>query len=59
MTDYNPKDDLKEFFRILAIVETNDDGDKEFHPVFISSCRVGLTEKMNKLLKRLEDFANT
>lgn len=44
---------LRRFFEILATRETTDRG-TEFSPVYISSCRVLLTQELGKILKELK-----
>lgn len=56
--DDQVKQDLKRFFQILNIKEVSDN-DREFSPVFISSCRVMLTKELGPILTRLEAFANS
>ncbi len=49
---------VRRLFEILDAKETNDDGDKEFHPVYISSCRIMSTHELEFLLKRMKELVN-
>ena len=55
--DNNLKGLVKELFSYLDIVEVSDSG-KEFHPIFISSVRVLLTDKMSKCLTKMKELVN-
>ncbi len=55
---YNPKEDLKQFFYLLNIVEESDNG-REFRPNYISSCRVMDSARLGEILQRLEEYAKT
>lgn len=55
-TNYNPKDDLKTFFRLLNMVEESDSGNT-FRPTYICSSRAADMNKINEALSRLEDWA--
>jgi len=46
---------VKEFFEILGTVEESDSG-KEFHPVFISSCRVMKTKRLGEIFKEMKNI---
>jgi hypothetical protein len=46
---------VKEFFLILDTVEESDSG-KEFHPVYISSCRVMTTKRLNEIFKEMKEI---
>jgi hypothetical protein len=48
---------IKEFFKILDIVEESDSG-TEFHPVRITSCRVLLTIRIKEILNELKELVN-
>jgi hypothetical protein len=48
---------IKEFFKILDTVEESDSG-TEFHPVFISSCRILFTKRIEEILKELKELVN-
>lgn len=48
---------VRRFFEILDTKETNDDGDRDFHPIYISSCRVTSTHELNHLLKKIKELA--
>jgi hypothetical protein len=50
------KDTVKEFLRCLEMTEESDSG-KVFHPVYISSCRVLVTERVNNLLKKMKELS--
>ncbi len=53
---YNRLHDLlKEFFSILDTVEESDSG-KEFHPVYISSCRVLITKRLDQLFTEIKEL---
>lgn len=45
---------VKELFELLDHTEESDSG-KEFHPITISSCRVLMTERLNKVLAELRE----
>ena len=47
------KDLVKEFFSILDEVEESDSG-REFHPVYISSCRVMKTKRLNGIFTKMK-----
>lgn len=55
------KTDLKElvrdFFAILDIVESNDEGSRDFHPNCISSCRVFDSHKLNAIIPRMKELS--
>lgn len=55
------KTDLKElvrdFFAILDIVESNDSGTRDFHPNYISSCRIFDSHKLNAIIPRMKELA--
>ena len=51
------KEAVAKFLYYLEIVEESDSGN-EFHPNFISSCRVMDGVAMNKLLKQLKEWAH-
>ena len=55
LTEQEAKDILREFFTILETVEESDSG-HAFHPVYISSCRVMTTEKLQILLTKLKEW---
>ena len=46
---------LTEFFNILDEVEVSESG-REFHPVYISSCRVMKTKRIGELLTQMKDI---
>ena len=48
---------LTEFFQILDTVEESDSG-KEFHPVFINSCRVLTTKRLNEIFSEIKKIIN-
>ena len=48
---------VKEFFKILDTKEETD-SENLFSPVYISSCRVQLTEKLNNILKEMKEIVN-
>lgn len=48
---------VKRLFEILDQKEESDSG-REFSPVFISCCRVLLSEELNKILPRMKELAN-
>jgi len=52
--DSDLKRHVRRFFEILETRETNDDGDREFHPVVISSVRVMMTEELKHLLPEMK-----
>lgn len=47
---------VKEFFRILDIVEESDSGTL-FHPTNITSCRAMDGARMNDILRRMKEIA--
>ena len=49
------KELLKEFFAILDTVEESDNG-TEFHPVYISSCRVMKTKRIQEIFTELKQI---
>lgn len=51
----NIKADITRFLDILNIREISD-SDREFSPVYISSCRVMLTKELSEILNRFEQF---
>jgi hypothetical protein len=58
----NPNDELKmlvkSFFDdYLDYKEVSDMGN-EFHPIYISSCRVLMTQELGKILQRMRELAN-
>jgi len=44
---------LTEFFSILDEVEESDSG-RKFHPVYISSCRVMKTKRIDELINKMK-----
>lgn len=60
-SEFENKTDLKElvrdFFAILDIVESNDAGSRDFHPNYISSCRVFDSHKLNAIIPRMKELA--
>jgi len=46
---------VKEFFAILDEVEESDSG-REFHPVYISSCRVMKTQRISEIFKAMKEL---
>ena len=48
---------LIEFFQILDSVEESDSG-KEFHPVYISSCRVMKTKRLSEIFSEIKYIIN-
>jgi len=57
----NDKDELKSlvksFFEDYLDYTEVSDNDKEFHPIYISSCRVLMTQELSKLLKRMRELS--
>lgn len=51
------KEDIKRFFEILDRKEESDSGNV-FSPVYISSCRVMLTEELEEIFKRMKEYVN-
>ena len=49
------KELVKEFFRILDIVEETDEG-REFRPTYISSCRAIDGAKLNTVLSKMKEI---
>ena len=56
VTEDDAKAKIRRFFQILDIKEESDSG-RVFSPVYISSCRVLLTEEMNGILKDLKEYS--
>jgi hypothetical protein len=54
--DMDPRECIKELFKILERTEENDDGTRVFHPTTISSVRVHEGEKLRSLLKRMKSL---
>ena len=48
---------LKEFFQILDTVEESESG-REFHPVYISSCRVMTTKRLSEIFSEIKKIIN-
>jgi len=46
---------VREFFSILDTVEESDSG-KEFHPVYIGSCRVLTTKRLNEIFNEMKEI---
>lgn len=46
---------LKEFFRIMDRIESNDDGTRYFRPTYISSCRVLDSHRLGQILGDLRE----
>jgi hypothetical protein len=57
----NDKDELKSlvksFFEDYLDYTEVSDSDKEFHPIYISSCRVLMTQELSELLKRMRELS--
>ena len=49
------KELVKEFFDILDEVETSDSGN-DFHPVYVSSCRVMKTKRLDEIFKEMKEL---
>ena len=49
----NLKNLVKEFFAILDEVEESDSG-REFHPVYVSSCRVMKTKRLDEIFTEMK-----
>ena len=47
---------VRRLFDLLETVEVSD-GEREFHPTYISSCRVMHTQELNELLPKLKEAA--
>lgn len=47
---------VRQFFAMLDIVEESDSG-REFHPIYISNCRVMLQQPMENILKQMKDMS--
>ena len=50
---YNLKNLVKEFFAILDEVEESDSG-REFHTVYVSSCRVMKTKRLDEIFTEMK-----
>ena len=53
------KQGVKRLFEILDSTETNEDGTREFHPTYITTCRAMVNIELNTLLPRLKELANS
>ena len=51
----NLKELLTEFFQILETVEESDNG-TVFHPVYISSCRVMKSKRLDEIFKKIKEL---
>ena len=49
------KELTKEFFKILDEVEESESG-REFHPVYISSCRVMKTQRLSEIFTDMKEL---
>lgn len=47
---------VRQFFAMLDIVEDSDNG-LEFHPIYISNCRVMLEDSMENILKQMKEMS--
>lgn len=54
---YDPKEDIKRFFKILEVKEESDEG-RVFSPTYISCCRAITCGELSELLKRLKEYSN-
>ena len=50
-----PEDAIREFFKILDSKEESDSG-RVFSPVYISSCRVWESKKLETIIKRMREY---
>ena len=57
MATQNIKELLREFFRLMDMVETTDSG-RPFRPNFITSLRVLDGAKLGEILAQLKEYAN-
>jgi len=46
---------VTEFFEILDVVEESDSG-REFHPVYISCCRVLTSKRLGEIFSEMKDI---
>ena len=51
------KELVKSFFEDYLDYTEVSDNDKEFHPIYISSCRVLMTQELSKILKEMRDLS--
>ncbi len=51
------KELVKSFFEDYLDYTEVSDGDKEFHPIYISSCRVLMTQKLSEVLKEMRELS--
>lgn len=59
MSDDNElKQLIKSFFDDYLDYTEVSDNDNEFHPIYISSCRILMTKKLDKLLTRLRELSH-
>lgn len=56
LTEEEAKSLVKEFFLLLDEKEESDAG-HEFHPVYISSCRVLKTQRLGEIFKELREWS--
>ncbi len=50
------EDCVRAFFRYLDITEESDSG-RVFHPVTLSSCRIGLNKSLDGLLLKMKELS--
>ena len=51
------KELVKSFFEDYLDYTEVSDNDNEFHPIYISSCRVLMTEKLDKVLTEMRELS--
>jgi len=56
-SDSTIKELVRELFKMLDYTEESDGGNI-FHPITITSCRVMMNERLNKLLAELKEASN-
>ena len=55
--DSRLKELVKSFFDDYLDYTEVSDNDKEFHPIYISSCRVLMTQKLSEVLKEMREIS--
>jgi hypothetical protein len=51
------KELVKSFFEDYLDYTEVSDSDKEFHPIYISSCRALMTQELSKILKEMRELS--
>jgi hypothetical protein len=53
------KELVKSFFEDYLDYTEVSDSDKEFHPIYISSCRALMTQELAKVLKEMRELSGS